>query len=91
MKDNVKDLKEQIIAQRTKLVDLETKLAQAECVTPASDPRTEAPGNESITKPRNHTWPLTDEEFLRYGRQMIVPGIGLEGLAPPKARLKVAF
>ncbi|KAI9674404.1 MAG: Molybdenum cofactor synthesis protein 3 [Caeruleum heppii] len=32
------------------------------------------------------TWPLTPEEYTRYGRQMIVPQIGLQG----QLRLKAA-
>lgn len=32
--------------------------------------------------PDNDDWPLSPDEYLRYGRQMIMPDWGLEGKLP---------
>jgi len=37
-------------------------------------------GKLGIDSPVTRKWPLEGEEYRRYGRQMIVPGFGIEGL-----------
>ncbi len=39
--------------------------------------REEFSGTDRVNK--SHRWPLSEEEYRRYGRQMITPQIGLEG------------
>ena len=41
---------------------------------------------------RSHCWELTSEEYKRYGRQLILPEIGLRGgPSPPKYNLRLSL
>ena len=53
------------------LADLKTQLAQAE--KEAHDEKRKQTSNGAWK------WPLQAEEYERYGRQMILPGFGVEG------------
>ena len=64
----VQALRGQIAATEKELVKLKEQLA-------AIDEK--ANGDDGETK--TSKWPFTPEEYLRYGRQMIVPSIGMEG------------
>lgn len=35
---------------------------------------------ENLAQPRNWKWPLREDEYERYGRQLIIPSIGIKGL-----------
>lgn len=39
-------------------------------------------GSHDTTTPDSRNWPLSAEEYKRYGRQMIMPDIGLDGKVP---------
>lgn len=60
-------LREQIAVTEKELQNLKDQLASIEA----------QPKKDDGTK--NSKWPLSAEEYLRYGRQMIVPSIGMEG------------
>lgn len=60
-------LREHITATEKELQILKDQLASIEA----------QPNMEHDTQ--KSKWPLTPEEYLRYGRQMIVPSIGIEG------------
>ncbi|KJX99417.1 molybdenum cofactor biosynthetic protein [Zymoseptoria brevis] len=45
----------------------------------AMDDVTTSPPNHQIPQPKPSRWPLSAEEYKRYGRQMIMPEIGLHG------------
>lgn len=60
-------LREQIAATEKELQNLKEQLASIG----------EKSYGEDDTK--KSKWPLYPEEYLRYGRQMIVPSIGMEG------------
>ncbi|KAI9808332.1 MAG: hypothetical protein M1825_004789 [Sarcosagium campestre] len=92
----IENLRSEINTQETRLAGLRTQLANAECeirnrsvatvnrVTHASNGLCEIPGPLDVqTAPLR---PLELDEFKRYGRQMIVPEIGLSG----QLRLKSA-
>lgn len=68
-------LRAQISATEAHLAGLKRDLADAEKVAqstrPASQPEDARNGNSR--------WPLLKEEYKRYGRQMIVSQLGLEG------------
>jgi hypothetical protein len=72
-------LRSQIANAEKKLQELKEQLGEIEAQGKAEQPhdhvqaRTSA---ESDTK----AWPLTQEEYSRYGRQMIVSSIGIKGL-----------
>jgi adenylyltransferase/sulfurtransferase len=74
-------LREQIAATEARLQKLKDELAQVE----ASDAARYLNGlslNGGPVTPQNGSakWPLLNEEYQRYGRQMIVPSIGIQGL-----------
>lgn len=80
----VQALRDQITDLEKRLSDLQKRLRDAEqSVISDGDARVAQPNlapvplpdNESTTAPR----PLELEEYKRYGRQMIVPSIGIEG------------
>lgn len=66
-------LRAQIAATETQLAGLKRALQDAEQA--AAEAKTQRASHEE-TKRR---WPLLDEEYRRYGRQMIVPQMGLQG------------
>lgn len=76
--ETLESLRLQIAGYEAKLVSLRARLASEE-----------AKANEQGTQlspPRS----LTSDEYERYGRQMIVPGFGLQGMAPRSAALEKA-
>ena len=74
-------LKLQIASTETQLANLKAQLASIE--EPNShNPPSPATENLTIQSQTKSKWPLTSEEYQRYGRQMIVPKIGIQGLFP---------
>ena len=76
-------LKKQIEATEAELFNLKAQLAQVE-----ADCATQSPSKLSVDAPRGlvahdaeKKWPLLPEEYKRYGRQIIVPSIGIEGIS----------
>lgn len=63
--DNIDHLRREIALRESELADLKSQLALAESSKRAQD----------TTQPWK--WPLSQEEYDRYGRQMIVPSFGL--------------
>lgn len=86
----VEKLRSQIVQLEKQLASLKMDLAKAE-----SSQLSEFPANRIVTTPCNSdlapyqsaasksssdwTWPLDIDEYKRYGRQMIMPEIGLKG------------
>ncbi|BCR88485.1 urmylation protein [Aspergillus chevalieri] len=72
-------LRAQISATETKLAGLRRELESAEKaaidIRKQEDTKTEEENKNRETR----TWPLLAEEYRRYGRQMIVPQLGLQG------------
>ena len=72
--DNIEALRRKIAHLESQLGDLKRQLSASEnfanVVPPANEP---TPSN------RDWNWPLEAEEYKRYGRQMIMPEIGLQG------------
>lgn len=67
---SAESLRKQISETETQLKSLREKLAALEASHPSNSLKIEEP----VTK-----WPLSPEEYKRYGRQMIVPSIGIQG------------
>lgn len=68
-------LRIQIAATEEQLKKLRDQLSEVESQNAeASSQELEQPGPVTHGK-----WPLTSEEYKRYGRQMIVPNIGIQG------------
>lgn len=83
----VETLRSQIIRVENQLADLKVKLVEAETSAPAishlgGPSRSDLRGKEdAISKLDNRGgWPLDTDEYKRYGRQLIMPEIGLKGL-----------
>ena len=76
--ESAKLLKEQIAATEDKLRLFREQLAVLEAQISAEKGLGEIILNEN--SPVTKKWPLESEEYRRYGRQMIVPDIGIQGL-----------
>lgn len=72
LEDRCASLRAQIAATETQLAGLKRDLENAEQA--ASQTRAQQDIAAETRK-----WPLLDEEYRRYGRQMIVPQLGLQG------------
>lgn len=70
-------LRAQIAATETDLAKLKRELQDAEAA--ASAVKVPNGINGETKDNRKRTWPLLAEEYRRYGRQMIVPQLGLQG------------
>lgn len=74
----------QIQGLEDKLKGLKRQLAEADVDQPVNNPSTavaEHPPERptALKEEDDWSWPLDAEEYKRYGRQMIMPEIGLEG------------
>lgn len=69
--ENIERLRKEIAVHESELADLRACLATAEAQQRQASPKL------------NWKWPLEEHEYQRYGRQMIVPNFGLDGLLPP--------
>ncbi len=86
-KSAVEALRFQITELETQLANLKTSLAEAEAsVDTFADLDADlcnphvVQTHEAASKPADYEkWPLDPEEFKRYGRQIIMPEIGLRG------------
>ncbi|KAF7595671.1 Urmylation protein [Aspergillus hancockii] len=70
-------LRAQIAATEAQLAGLKRELEDAEQA--AMKARAQDTPNPTDTVNETRRWPLLDEEYRRYGRQMIVPQVGLQG------------
>lgn len=71
-------LRTEIAATEAQLTKLKRELSDAEeaALKARSQHTTTTTEAESTTRGK---WPLSGEEYRRYGRQMIVPQVGLQG------------
>lgn len=76
-------LKKQIEATELELARLKAQLAQVEAgdVTQKINALEIGAENAGLVTQQKQ-WPLLPEEYKRYGRQMIVPSVGIEGILP---------
>ena len=75
-------LRKQIFAAEEDLAKLKTQLAEFEAQNLESTVlghESEESRVESSREQAERRWPLSSEEYQRYGRQMIVPNIGIQG------------
>ena len=80
----VAHLRAQIDILESQLLDLKQQLARAEETTsvidtPSSPDQYSEYTNQCNLAPSAWRWPLNHGEYKRYGRQMILPEIGLQG------------
>lgn len=85
-------LKKQIVETESQLARLKARLASLEAVNALENIKLEDKSNDVThenegekggvdEKEGDKKWPLSAEEYKRYGRQMIVPNVGLQGTA----------
>lgn len=65
--ENIDHLQREIATRESELAELRSRLAAAEAQQQDA---------------KIWTWPLKEHEYQRYGRQMIVPNFGLDGMFP---------
>ena len=72
-------LRKQIEVTESQLERLKAQLAQveAEAVSQKID---ELSARQNDARLMTKQWPLLSEEYKRYGRQMIVPSVGIQGI-----------
>jgi len=79
---SLQSLKRQISETEAQLTALKEQLARIESNKDTDDVKEAQPRepvkDEASTNGKSK-WPLTPEEYGRYGRQMIVPSIGIQG------------
>jgi len=78
-------LRIQISETEAQLKKLKAQLAQVEASNlsiPLNDISLNGSTEDPVTLSQGR-WPLSKEEYRRYGRQMIVPSIGIQGLSSP--------
>lgn len=72
-------LRAQISATETQLAGLKRALHEAEQAAAHAKAQSAAATTAGDNHDKRRRWPLLDEEYRRYGRQMIVPQLGLPG------------
>jgi adenylyltransferase/sulfurtransferase len=77
---SAQSLRNQILATEAQLKRLKEELAQVVTSTEAQVELDKPLSKSPLTQRNGQHWPLSREEFKRYGRQMIVPSIGIQGL-----------
>jgi len=79
MDEKAAALREQITAAALKLHSLKAELANLEAQDVSEKLGKLKATDENESHVTQGKWPLSSEEYKRYGRQMIVPNIGIQG------------
>ncbi|KAJ5369307.1 Adenylyltransferase and sulfurtransferase uba4 [Penicillium cataractarum] len=80
LEEKCASLRAQIAATEAQLAGLKRELASAQEAAAANSNRAEGSDSNQQDQPKTESrWPLLQEEYKRYGRQMIVSQVGLEG------------
>lgn len=74
---SAKVLRQQIVETEAQLKRLKDQLSQVEAALAAESVNGPPLDGSPVTE--GTKWPLSAEEYKRYGRQMIVPSIGIQG------------
>lgn len=75
----VDTLRSQILETEAQLKRLKEELAQVEASGKALTGHDPSAKENPVAQGNGQKWPLSAEEYKRYGRQMIVPSIGILG------------
>jgi adenylyltransferase/sulfurtransferase len=76
---SAQSLRNQILATEAQLKRLKEELAKVETSSKAQVELDKSLSKSPLTQHNGQHWPLSREEYKRYGRQMIVPNIGIQG------------
>ncbi|GAP90416.1 putative molybdenum cofactor synthesis protein [Rosellinia necatrix] len=78
--DRIEQLRTQISRAEDELLKLKTQLAELEAsAQPPSPESQQQGGHPTATRPGEWKWPLKEEEYARYGRQLVLPAVGIGG------------
>ncbi|KAI5857774.1 hypothetical protein BZA05DRAFT_384762 [Tricharina praecox] len=81
---------EETAALKARILKLEAELAQYRALYPPPPPPPPAPSSKPSISSQPTTTTLTPDEYIRYGRQLILPSIGLPGqLALKSSRILI--
>lgn len=69
---DMEGLRQQVLKKEAELEDLKRKLAEAESAQ-------QSHGQKGSSQPLAWKWPLRAEEYERYSRQLVLPGVGVAG------------
>lgn len=75
----IETLREQIAATEAQLAHLKENLAALEEKSEITETTSKLQNGTSSEMKTGQKWPLSLEEYKRYGRQMIVPQMGIQG------------
>ena len=75
----MEDLRQKIAEHERHLTGLKERLAAIETNAAGDTLSASSKGAEPSRRANPGTWPLDLDEYKRYGRQMILPEIGLQG------------
>jgi hypothetical protein len=83
--DPIEKVRLELRSVETKAATLKAQIAEAEEAYRIPSPSSLAEDNAATQQRSLHnaSWPLQPSEYQRYGRQMIMPEIGLEGWRVP--------
>ncbi|KAI9814817.1 MAG: Urmylation protein [Pycnora praestabilis] len=81
----IETLRDQIVGLERQLAELKAQLAQAETQADTDRSGSISPPETASLPNGQCKWPLAPEEYRRYGRQMIMPEVGLQGQLKLKA------
>ncbi|KAI1117985.1 adenylyltransferase [Nemania sp. NC0429] len=76
--DKVTALRAQISRTEEELQNLRTQLAALEAETAPSEPEPE-PEPQKSSQEQERKWPLSEDEYVRYARQLVLPSVGVKG------------
>jgi hypothetical protein len=76
---SAESLRQQIVASENELKRLKEQLASVEAENARENGERLSDDAETGSPVTSGKWPLSSEEYKRYGRQMIVPNIGIQG------------
>ena len=83
--DEIDVLKRQILDKETELASLRSRLREAERITtdiaPSQEPELLLPNSDDQPTHPDWKWPLRADEYERYGRQLLIPEVGVKGAA----------
>lgn len=79
VRKSAQQLREQISKAEEELRSLREQLAQTEAHEKAQDQDQEAETGVASANGSAWKWPLQADEYDRYGRQLILPNVGIQG------------
>ena len=81
--DDIDLLRRQILDKEAELASLRSRLGEAETLTTDKKPEHLLSSPDDQPANTEWKWPLRADEYERYGRQLLIPEVGVKGAACP--------